>query len=531
MDPPSPDDSTIGLSGTGRVRAQWRREIRHVPVPALTLLCHPDIRRVGEQVQLTELLSGREALLSRHRPEFRAPRSLSGSPLADPYLSRRPLRFQPLPDGALRLVLTDSRTPVILRGERLTADRIFTPDDLSGGIVLALADRVALVLHDCEGASGTGEQDYGLVGASDGIQAVRNDIGRVADLDISILLRGETGTGKELAAKAIHLAGPRREGPFVAVNLGSLTPTLAGAELFGYKKGAFTGAVQDHDGYFRRAQGGTLLLDEIGEAPAEIQVMLLRAIETREILPVGSPKAVQVDVRFIAATDCDLEGKADRGEFREPLLHRLSDFVIWLPTLRHRRDDIGRLFVHFLREESDRLGALDALALWEGTTGLCRCMARLAEHGWPGNVRQLRNVVRQLVVASRGLRELRITPQVERILAERAPRERDAEPALVEDRSAEQRRKPSEVGCDELRTALKTHRWHVKAAAAGLGISRPSLYSLIDRCPNVRKAVDLRPEEIRACWAECGGDLDAMVDRLEISKPALKRRLHGLGLG
>jgi two-component system nitrogen regulation response regulator GlnG len=158
-----------------------------------------------------------------------------------------------------------------------------------------------------------------------------------APLAVPVLLQGETGTGKELAARSIHDQSTRAQGPFLAVNLGALPAPLAAAELFGARKGAYTGAVQDLPGWFGRADGGTLFLDEVGEAPLEVQVMLLRALETGEIVPVGSQTPRRVDVRVVSATDADLEAAVGRGAFRAPLLHRLAGYSIRLPPLRHRR--------------------------------------------------------------------------------------------------------------------------------------------------------------------------------------------------
>ncbi|HRI66149.1 MAG TPA: sigma-54 factor interaction domain-containing protein, partial [Polyangium sp.] len=166
------------------------------------------------------------------------------------------------------------------------------------------------------------------------LKRVLSDIHNVADLELPVLLRGETGSGKELVAHAIHKASPRRDKPFVAVNLGAIVPSLAVAELFGAEKGAFTGSIKRQVGYFEQAHGGTLFLDEIGEAPVELQVALLRALETGEIQTVGAMQGRKVDVRVIAATDADLEDKVDMGAFRAPLLNRLAAFELWIAPLR-----------------------------------------------------------------------------------------------------------------------------------------------------------------------------------------------------
>ena len=526
------DGSTVGLSGTLESRL-WEGESRFSGgVPTLTLLYHPDVQRVGEWAPLHEIPLGREALVGRHVPEFLSPDQAVGEPLGDRHISRQPVRFAPADDGGILLSLAGSRTRVEEDGTTIVDSREFPAAALERGVVLELASRIVLLLHRRRGLPSSAAGRFGLVGESEGLSRLRLDIRRVADLTVPVLLRGETGTGKELVARAVHEASPRRSGPFVAVNLGALPPTLVASELFGSVKGAFTGSVQSQEGYFRRAHGGTLFLDEVGEAPPELQAMLLRVLETGEVFPVGSQTPVRADVRVLAATDADLEAKVKAGEFRAPLLHRLSGFEVWLPPLRERREDVGRLFFHFLRQELHAIGESDRLCteLWV-PPGL---LARLAVYEWPGNVRQLRNVVRQLVIGSRGLPRLEVSAGVERLFAEASrASEPDPQPSPAARQPAPpapKRRKPSEVTEEELLTALRATRWDLQAAAEQLRISRPSLYALIENSPRLRKAGDLSTEEIVHCWEECSGDVHAMVDRLEVSQKALARRLRELKL-
>jgi len=275
--------------------------------------------------------------------------------------------------------------------------------------------------------------------------------------------------------------------------------------------------------------------------PQEVQASLLRVLEVGEVQPVGAQSAVRVDVRVLAATDADLEQRVQAGTFREPLLHRLAGYSIRLPALRERRDDIGRLLVHFLRQELAATGELDILdrdsphQLWMKPA----LVVRLARYDWPGNVRQLRNAVRQLVIGSRGLPQLQSSPGFESLLGVLGggpPAEPPAAapavsaPAPAGGSVAARRRKPADVSQDELLAVLRAHRWRLKSAAEELGISRPSLYVLIEHCPAIRKAGDLKIEEIALCHRECGGDLDLMVERLMVSRDALHRRIRELGL-
>jgi len=355
-------------------------------------------------------------------------------------------------------------------------------------------------------------------------------------------VRGETGTGKELVARAIHAASRRHGPPCVCVNMGAIPPSLAAAELFGAVRGAYTGSVRDQAGFFQRADGGTLFLDEIGETPAEVQTMLLRVLETGEVQRVGSPAAQKVDVRLIAATDADLEQAIAEGRFRSPLLHRLAGYEIVVPPLRERRDDFGRLLCFFLRQELAAIGEESRLRPREGSAPLwlpASIAARLARLDWPGNVRQLRNAVRQIVIDSRRAATVEIGPQIERLLREASRGPEPAGPAAPQISPARPARKraaagtyrvPAEVSAEEVLAALRDSDWEVKPAAQRLGISRPSLYVLMGKIPGLRKASDLCRAEILEERAQCGGNLAAAALRLEVSRSGLLLRMKQLGL-
>jgi DNA-binding NtrC family response regulator len=222
----------------------------------------------------------------------------------------------------------------------------------------------------------------GIIGESAATKKLLDLIGRVAPSDATVLIRGESGSGKELAARAIHDQSPRNKAPFVAVNCAAITESLLESELFGYRKGAFTGAEGDRAGLFEAASGGTVFLDEIGEAPASVQAKLLRVLEEKKISRVGDPAERDVDVRVIAATNRPLDTEVKEGRFREDLFYRLAVFPVDVPPLRERGEDIEALFGHFLA----RLGRPRSAPPAAST-------ARLRKHGWPGNVRELRNVV------------------------------------------------------------------------------------------------------------------------------------------
>jgi two-component system nitrogen regulation response regulator GlnG len=248
-----------------------------------------------------------------------------------------------------------------VEGEVLSGEREYPVERLRIGLVLMLGNAVVLLLHILNSVGESGP-DLGLVGESDEIHKLRSNIRRVADLDVPVLLHGETGVGKELVARAIHECSGRREREYLCVNMAAVTSSVAASELFGHKKSAFTGASRDHEGYFQRADKGTLFLDEIGDASHDVQLHLLRAVETGQIQVVGGDDLLTVDVRLVAATDSNLDQAIEHGRFRLPLLQRLAGYEIHIPPLRSRRDDIGRLFVHFLRVELDRVGDSERLA-------------------------------------------------------------------------------------------------------------------------------------------------------------------------
>ncbi len=426
----------------------------------------------------------------------------------------------------MRLEATAS--DLLVDGALLEGSRDLSREELGAGVVLEMGSRVVLLLH-LLGPPAPRQPRLEMVGDSEAIEQLRGEVLRVADLAVPVLLRGESGTGKECAARALAAAGPRAGGPFVAVNLAAVPSSIAASELFGHVAGAFTGASGAHPGYFAQADGGTLFLDEVGAAPRDVQAMLLRVLESGEIQPLGSDRRRDVDVRVLAATDEDLEQAVREGRFREALYQRLAGYQLDVPPLRARRDDFGRLFLHFMREELRSIGEerrLDALST--STPWLAPgLVARMARYDWPGNVRQLANTVRRLAVAGRGGRSVEEDALPARLLGWTSLRAAEAgEPAPSE--PAARARPP--VGEEALRAALRGNAWRINSTARALGISRTHLYSLIDASSSIRKARDIPPEEIRACHESCGGDVDAMAAQLEVSSRGIRLRLKELGL-
>lgn len=227
----------------------------------------------------------------------------------------------------------------------------------------------------------------------------------VAPTDMSVIIQGESGTGKEHVAKSIHRLSKRSDGPFVAIDCGSLSKDLAASELFGHKKGAFTGALQDKIGQFEAADGGTLFLDEIGNLGYDVQIKLLRALQERIVVPIGSTNPVKVDVRLIAATNEDLMVISQTGDFREDLYHRLNEFKIQVPALRERGEDLAVFIQHFVDKANDELGKNVREISKE-------VMDIFQKYDWPGNLRELNNVIKRLVLLSKDeIADLKALPQ------------------------------------------------------------------------------------------------------------------------
>jgi two-component system response regulator PilR (NtrC family) len=237
------------------------------------------------------------------------------------------------------------------------------------------------------------ETKYGLgniIGRSPTILKVFDLIKRVSDLKVNILVTGESGTGKELVARAIHYTGIRQQGPFVPVNCGAIPETLMESELFGYRRGAFTGATRDKKGLFEEADGGTIFLDEIADLPIHLQVKLLRVLEDKTVRPLGSTEPIPIDVRVIAATNKNLEEEVTRGRFREDLFYRLNVIKIVLPPLRERREDISPLALHFIDKYSREME--------KDIRGISpKALEVLESYHYPGNVRELENIIARCV--------------------------------------------------------------------------------------------------------------------------------------
>ena len=497
-------------------------------LPALTIQLHPRLDRVGERVRLEDLRrSGGSAALSRLEPDFAPPaRPGHQRPLATAFLSRRPVVLTSRPGGAIAVDAGETGSSVLVDGVPLEGTRVLDAEDVARGVTLVLAGRVVLVLDLQDVLSAGSAEPLGMVGTSPALEAVRERVRRIAGSSAPVLLRGETGTGKELVARAIHAVGPRADQPFVAVNMGAVPASLAASELFGHARGAFSGASASRRGFFERADGGILFLDEVGETPPDAQTALLRALETGEIQQVGAERTRHVDVRLVAATDADLEAAMEAGSFRAPLYYRLTAQEIAVPALRDRRCDIGVLLLSFLREELERRGRLEALTdpasdkqPWLGA----HLVARLTRYRWPGNVRQLRNVACHLASLADDPAPLAADdPDLDRLLPNAGTTPADS--------GVSQRRALCDIPEEEVEAALDAESYRLGRAARRLGVSRPALNTLVDRHPTLRRPVNIPVQELAACLRRCDGDVEAAARELRVSERGLKLRLESEGL-
>lgn len=296
---------------------------------------------------------------------------------------------------------------------------------------------------------------HGLITRDSALKQAFQIIRNVAETDATVLIRGESGTGKELVAQALHEESHRRSRPFLAINCAALSASLLESELFGHVRGAFTGAIKDHQGLFKRVEGGTLFLDEIAELPLELQAKLLRVLQERTFIPVGGDHPITVDVRIVAATHRSLREEVKAGRFREDLMYRLRVVPIFLPPLRARRQDIGLLLQHFIDRHNlhgpRRIQRIEPEA-----------MRVLLDHHWPGNVRELQNVVEYAFAVGRS----------EILRLEDLPPEFREEPILPMAAALP----AAESESDQIRRALASAHGHIDRAAQMLGMSRATFW-------------------------------------------------------
>jgi DNA-binding NtrC family response regulator len=306
-----------------------------------------------------------------------------------------------------------------------------------------------------------------LVGCGAAMKKLHAQIDRVAGSETRVCILGETGTGKELVARAVHEKSQRRDAPFVTLNCAAVPAELIESELFGHEKGAFTGAGARHVGKFEQADGGTLFLDEIGDMPLAMQAKLLRVLEEGEVERVGGDKPIKVNVRVLVATHRNLEELAGQNAFRRDLFHRIYVFPLQLPPLRERLEDLGELAGHFARQVAAENG-------WKAKEFSSAAVAALGRYGWPGNVRELRNVVERLVLLAE--RETIEVEDVQQVLPASRGDSGDTEGMPVERTSGTLAVRTEAFEKEVLLGELRRHNFHMTNVARALGLERSHLY-------------------------------------------------------
>ncbi len=313
-----------------------------------------------------------------------------------------------------------------------------------------------------------------LIGESPAMKRVTSLVEQLAKTESTALLTGESGTGKELVARAIHSSSPRKDTRFVAVDCGAIAPSLMASELFGHVRGAFTGAAEDRKGLIQTADGGTLFLDEISNLPLDLQAALLRVIETQEVRPVGAADPVKVDVRYVAASNRDLQALANEARFREDLFYRLNVFPIQLPPLRERREDIPALARHFLATFAARMHKRIESFTPEA-------LEALTQYDWPGNVRELSNVVERLVILCSGGRVGRARLHESMAVSSSA----EPVPQTAEELNALRQKLRDQAVTEAekafLMEALRRNDYNVTRAAGQTGMQRPNFQALLKK--------------------------------------------------
>jgi two-component system nitrogen regulation response regulator GlnG len=454
---------------------------------AVCLVIEEALKRKGYAVRTGGSIAERRRLLADFQPELLISDVMlpDGDGLEDIaiILSERP---------ALRVIILSAQN-TLNTAVRATAQgafeylpKPFDLNDLAHAVDAALGQAPGKTDDNADSAEPADEMP--LIGRSAAMQEVYRTIARVISNDLSILVLGESGTGKELVAEAIHNLGQRREFPFVAINMAAIPRELVEAELFGYEKGAFTGATTRTAGKFEQAQGGTLFLDEIGDMPMEAQTRLLRVLQSGEVTTVGGNRPIKVDVRIIAATNQDLGALIGDGRFREDLFYRLNVVPIHLPALRDRSDDVPLLARHFLEQAVQ--DGLPRKALSEEAAALLRL------YNWPGNVRELKNLMQRLTVLAR---DSIIGPELLRQVL-----------------SVDSLSEPRATACEEtLRESVR--RWTREHLTIGASKSQTNMHDLLLAC--------VEPVLLMETLAAVDGNQIKAAAMLGINRNTLRKKL------
>ena len=500
------------------------------PLLALTIVWHPDTTRIGEQFIDSGAQTENTIELGRFSPLFR-PTLGDALPIGYSGVSREPTRIVRMPNDQIKISPPTSRMIVEVNGQVIEQAIELSPEQVEAGVIIGLGRTIFVCLHWMR-CLPKHNPVVGFIGVSSAAIMTRDLIRLAACNQPPVLLLGETGTGKEVAAQAIHNLSPRATHKMISVNMAALNESLAAADLFGASKGAYTGAQSARNGFFFEAQNSTLFLDEIGNTPSAVQPMLLRVLETNEYRPLGASRDQNSTARLITATDQDLY----HSSFNHALVRRLESFVIRIPPLRARREDIGLLILHVLKHNQ-----VDGISAAQLPTHF---ISEMLNFEWPGNIRQLANVFKRALLSLQMGEQLQLARMVEtpRIAATDSAALRQISsvnntlvPPLnpfesTIEKPAVERKKLRDLTEDDVISALNRHQWTIQYAADELGISRPSMYKLIEANRQIRRVEQIPFEEIKLQLNETKNNVEQCAALLKTPSEALRRHLRGLGV-
>jgi len=479
------------------------------PLLGLTIVWHPDLGRVGEQF-VGSIDSG-VVELSRFAPLFRRP-GLDGLALGHGGISRDPVRIVRDNTDAIAIHPSAGRMVLELNGNEIRQTCYLSAQQIDAGQILGLGRTILVCLHWIRCLPKNNSAD-GFLGVGSAAILARDQIHQVATTDLPVLILGETGTGKEIAARAIHALSKRKAKRLVTVNMATLNESLAVADLFGSVKGAYTGAQSARKGLFTESESSTLFLDEIGNTPYSVQPMLLRVIEGGDYRPLGAQQDLHSTARLIAATDQALGSTI----FNQALLRRLESYVIHLPPLRARREDIGVLITHILNR--------DALVHGSSIDLPVPLVAQFARYDWPGNIRQLAHALQRAMLALRSGE----VPHFDNLI--KVPQESSGQITATNGLpagAAQHKKKPADLSEQDVLCAMENNHWFIQAAAQELGISRPSMYKLLRAHTQIRPIEKISEEEIKQTMKLCGGLVENCAAHLKTPTESLRRYLRTL---
>ncbi len=462
----------------------------------LIILWEQSQSRIGEHAVI-DTSKSTSFNVSRFAPLFSRHNETSKLALSDLAISRSPIQIQKITQSNYKITVPESPMKVWVNGLAVNScvDVDLTVDDI---ITLNISNRlllgISLLPLDQVGDTTS------IIGISPAINISRRKILEVARSDVTVMIRGETGTGKELCARSIHNHSYRQSSQFIPLNMAVIPHNLAASELFGAKKGAYTGLTKTKTGFFEQASGGTLFCDEIGDTPATIQPMILRAIEEQEITPLGNMGVTKINVRFVSATDRNIE---DMNNFNQPLYHRLAAFEIIMPPLRNRKIDIPILLDHFLKQ-SRNVQVENA-----GKNLDIKTIENLICYEWPGNVRELKNIADRIALGMFTIDDIVSKSEKYPVLQTRL-------------------RSASSVSDTELLEAFEVCEWLIKPTAKRLNVSRTALYERLKSTSVIKQINELSDQEIHMAKPDDDNDYKTWASNLKTPQGALKRRLKRL---